>query len=90
VLANSEVDRGRFGIAAPVLSKDRRSIGSISFVLDARKADERTVNRLAPMIISAAREVERAMRDSDEVKMETKKPTSDRKRSRGKARRSAH
>ena len=61
VLANSEVDNGRFGIAAPVLSADRKAIGSLSFVLDAARADELTVNRLIPMVISAAREIERSM-----------------------------
>jgi len=70
VRAHGEVDRGRFGIAAPVLSGDRKAIGSLSFVLAAEKADERTVNRLAPMIMSAAREVERAMQDT------SKPPTS--------------
>ena len=68
VLANSEVDRARFGIAAPVLGADRKAIGSLSFVLDAAKADERTVNRLAPMVVSAAREIERAMLDSAKIK----------------------
>ena len=68
VLANSEVDRGRFGIAAPVLSGDRRAIGSLSFVLEADNADERTVNRLAPMVMSAAREIERSMQETDQAK----------------------
>jgi DNA-binding IclR family transcriptional regulator len=67
VLANSEVDRARFGIAAPVLA-DRKAIGSLSFVLDAGKADERTVNRLAPMVMSAAREIEKSMQQSAESK----------------------
>jgi len=70
VLANSEVDRGRFGIAAPVLGEDRKAIGSLSFVLDVHKADERTVNRLAPMVISAAREIERAMQESAKLKVQ--------------------
>ena len=61
VMANSEVDQGRFGISAPVLDADRHGIGSLSYVLDASKADEKTINRLAPMIMAAAREVERAM-----------------------------
>jgi DNA-binding IclR family transcriptional regulator len=64
VLANSEVDRGRFGIAAPVLSGERNAIGSLSFVLESNNADERTVNRLAPMVMSAAREIERTMQDA--------------------------
>jgi DNA-binding IclR family transcriptional regulator len=69
VLANSEVDQARFGIAAPVLGADRKAIGSLSFVLEVDKADERTVNRLAPMVISAAREIERAMQDSAKIKI---------------------
>jgi DNA-binding IclR family transcriptional regulator len=64
VLANSEVDRGRFGIAVPVLSGERNAIGSLSFVLETKNADERTVNRLAPMVMAAAREIERAMQDA--------------------------
>ncbi len=71
VLANSEVDNGRFGIAAPVLSGDRKAIGSLSFVLDAAKADERTVNRLAPMVMSAAREIEKTMNDVAQVKVDS-------------------
>ncbi len=68
VLANSEVDRGRFGIAAPVLSGERNAIGSLSFVLESNNADERTVNRLAPMVKSAAREIERTMQTSAKAK----------------------
>ncbi len=61
VLAKGEVDAGRVGISAPVLDGDRNCIGSLSYVLDADRADERTIGRLAPMIVAAAREVERAM-----------------------------
>ncbi|MDP9083193.1 MAG: helix-turn-helix domain-containing protein [Pseudomonadota bacterium] len=70
VLANSEVDKGRFGIAAPVLGVDRKAMGSLSFVLDASKADERTVHRLIPMVMSAAREVERSMSESAKAKID--------------------
>jgi DNA-binding IclR family transcriptional regulator len=73
VLANSEVDKGRFGIAAPVLGADRKALGSLSFVLDASTADERTVHRLAPMIVSAAHEIERAMLDSTSAKVNATK-----------------
>jgi DNA-binding IclR family transcriptional regulator len=73
VLASSEVDRGRFGIAAPVLSADRKAIGSLSFVLEATNADERTVNRLAPMVMSAAREIERAMEEHAKVKADVER-----------------
>jgi DNA-binding IclR family transcriptional regulator len=75
VLANSEVDRGRFGIAAPVLSGERNAIGSLSFVLESNNADERTVNRLAPMVMSAAREIERAMQKAAQEKRPSGKPT---------------
>ena len=73
VLASSEVDRGRFGIAAPVLSADRKAIGSLSFVLEATNADERTINRLAPMVMSAAREIERAMEEHAKVKADVER-----------------
>ncbi len=70
VLANSEVDKGRYGIAAPVLGGDRKAMGSLSFVLDASKADERTVHRLIPMVMSAAREIERSMLESAKAKID--------------------
>jgi DNA-binding IclR family transcriptional regulator len=85
VLANSEVDRGRFGIAAPVLSGERNAIGSLSFVLESNNADERTVNRLAPMVMSAAREIERAMQEAAKEKfpgdpiMKKNRPSSQRR-----------
>jgi DNA-binding IclR family transcriptional regulator len=63
VLAKGEVDPGRVGISAPVLDGDRNCIGSLSYVLDADRADDKIINRLAPIIIGAAREVERAMSD---------------------------
>jgi DNA-binding IclR family transcriptional regulator len=61
VIGRGEVDAGRFGISAPILGRDRGAIGSLSYVLDATRADERTVNRLSSMIVAAAREIERHM-----------------------------
>lgn len=81
VLANSEVDRGRFGIAAPVLNGDRNAIGSLSYVIDADKADERTINRLAPLIMATAREVERGMSANAAAKIQPAKIGSSKNRS---------
>jgi DNA-binding IclR family transcriptional regulator len=61
VLAHAEVDRGRFGIAAPILNRNRTAIASLSYVLSDTKADDRTINRLASIITTAAREVEVAL-----------------------------
>jgi len=85
VLTHGEVDRGRVGISAPVLNGDRKSVGSLSFVLDANKADERTLSRLAPMIMAAAREVERAMQIEANLKRKNK-PNAKLKQSRARIR----
>jgi DNA-binding IclR family transcriptional regulator len=68
VTANAEVDSGRFGISAPVLHRDRGAIGSLSYVIGADQADERTINRLASVLVTGARETERAMELSAPVK----------------------
>ena len=61
VLAQGEVDTGRVGIAAPILNGDRNAVASLSFVITASKADERTINRLGSIVTAGAREVERVL-----------------------------
>jgi len=61
-LARAAYDPGRFAIAAPVLDEERRPLGSLSYILEEAKADDRTVKRLAAILVAAAREVEADMR----------------------------
>jgi DNA-binding IclR family transcriptional regulator len=61
VVTRGEIDPGRIGIAAPVFDKDRAILGSLSFALSATRADEALIERLLPLIMSGAREIERLM-----------------------------
>jgi DNA-binding IclR family transcriptional regulator len=74
VTANAEVDPGRFGISAPVLHRDRGAIGSLSYVIGADQADERTINRLAPVLVAGAREIERTMDAASADEPRARKP----------------
>lgn len=64
-VARAAYDPGRFAIAAPVLNEERRALGSLSYILEEEKADDRTVKRLAAILIAAAHEVEADMRAED-------------------------
>ncbi|HUZ66746.1 MAG TPA: IclR family transcriptional regulator C-terminal domain-containing protein, partial [Beijerinckiaceae bacterium] len=59
VTTRSEVDPERIGVAAPILD-DRRAIGSLSFVIPS--AEERRAQRLVPLVVAGAREIEAGMR----------------------------
>ena len=59
-VARGELDTGRVGIAAPIF-EDQAILGSLSFVLPAERTDDTLIRRLAPLTISGAREIERAM-----------------------------
>ena len=60
-VTRGEIDSGRVGIAAPILSQDGSVLGSLSFVLPAYRADETLVGRILPLTISGAREIERGL-----------------------------
>jgi DNA-binding IclR family transcriptional regulator len=57
-----EVDRGRIGVAAPLLDEARHPIGSLSYVVPA-SIDHSTVPMLASVLTTAAREVEDLLRN---------------------------
>ena len=65
IVTHGEVDPGRCGIAAAVLSRDRKALGSISYVLIENDAKPRLVSRLSTLIVAAAREIEAAMDVAD-------------------------
>lgn len=52
-ITHAEVDEGRTGIAIPLLSEDRRVLGSLSFVAD-MSATDTTPTELAAMLTGAA------------------------------------
>jgi DNA-binding IclR family transcriptional regulator len=60
-VTRAEIDRGRVGIAAPIIGADGSLLGSLSFVLPAYRADETLVGRILPLTIAGAREIERAL-----------------------------
>ena len=60
-VTRGEIDRGRVGIAAPIVGADGSLLGSLSFVLPAYRAAETLVWRILPLTIAGAREIERAM-----------------------------
>lgn len=61
-VSHAELDAGRTGIAVPILDEGRRVLGSLSFVIPA--AEQAAVPRLVPVLVAAARGIERAMGQS--------------------------
>ena len=60
-VSRREIDPNRIGLGAPVFDKDRAVLGSLSFALSYDRTDEALIQRLAPLIMAGAREVERLM-----------------------------
>ena len=48
-------------VAAPIFDKDRAVLGSLSLALPAQHVDDSQVERLAPLTVAGAREIERTM-----------------------------
>lgn len=61
-----EVDSNIIGLAVPIMMEDSEVIGSLSLILDADHADERTVTRLIPVLMGAAKEIELDISNIDE------------------------
>jgi len=60
-ISHGEIDAGRVGVAAPIFDKDRAVLGSLSLALPAQHVDDTQVERLAPLTVAGAREIERTM-----------------------------
>jgi DNA-binding IclR family transcriptional regulator len=60
-ISRGEIDAGRVGVAAPIFDKDRAVLGSLSLALPAQHVDDTQVDRLAPLTVAGAREIERTM-----------------------------
>ena len=60
-ISHGEIDAGRIGVAAPIFDKDRAVLGSLSLALPAQHVDDVQVERLAPLTVAGAREIERTM-----------------------------
>ncbi|CAN0504838.1 unnamed protein product, partial [Phaeothamnion confervicola] len=60
-ISRREIDPNRIGLGAPVFDKDRAVLGSLSFALSYDRTDEALIQKLAPLIMAGAREVERLM-----------------------------
>jgi len=68
IISHAEVDKGRTGIAAPILNEDRIGIGSLSFVV-ADTTPEPTIARLATLVSSGAREIEAMLRGEQQARV---------------------
>jgi DNA-binding IclR family transcriptional regulator len=55
------IDAGRIGIAAPILSDERRALGSLSYVVS-DQVEQRACQRLATIVQSGAREIEATLK----------------------------
>ena len=56
-VSRGEVDPGRIGIAAPIFDAHDRIVGSLSTVLYSAETSDRSINRLAALVVAAAREI---------------------------------
>ena len=56
-VSRGEVDPGRIGIAAPIFDGQDRIVGSLSMVVYAAENSHRSTNRLAALVVAAAREI---------------------------------
>jgi DNA-binding IclR family transcriptional regulator len=63
VVTHREIDPDRVGLGAPLFDRDRNILGSLSFALPATRADDAVIGRLAPLLVSGAREIERLMNE---------------------------
>jgi DNA-binding IclR family transcriptional regulator len=60
-VTHGEIDSGRVGIATPIFDTDRTILGSLSFVLLQSRTNDKIIDRLIPLTIAGAREIEHAM-----------------------------
>lgn len=63
IVTHGEIDLGRVGIGVPLFDRDRNILGSLSFALPDHRADDVLIGRLAPALVSGAREIERLMNE---------------------------
>jgi DNA-binding IclR family transcriptional regulator len=56
-VSRGEVDPGRIGIAAPIFDAHDRIVGSLSIVLYSAETSDRSINRLAALVVAAARDI---------------------------------
>ena len=64
-VARGEVDPGRVGVSAPVFGMNRQILGSLSFTLPEKQADDRVVQRFITTACAGAREIEANMHGTD-------------------------
>ncbi len=60
-VTHGEIDPSRVGIAAPVFDRNRTILGSLTFVLLQSRTHDKIIDRLIPLTIAGAREIEHAM-----------------------------
>ncbi len=64
-VTTGDIDASRIGVAAPILNREGQILGSIAFITSASRGHDMLMNRLLPLTVAGAREIERAMWDAD-------------------------
>lgn len=64
IVTRGEIDPGRVGIGVPIFDRDRAILGSLSFALSEAKAGAALIERLTPLTVAGARDIERIMNDA--------------------------
>lgn len=62
--SESEIDRGRLGIAAPIFGPEGAVLGSLTFVLAVSHANDAVLRRLIPVVKAGAHEIELGMAEA--------------------------
>lgn len=57
-ISYGELDPNVVGLAVPIMAGERGVLGSLSLVIEAEFASERTVARISPLLLGAAKEIE--------------------------------
>lgn len=66
-VSHGQIDRGRVGLAAPVLNEDGRAIGSLSYVVSESAIDARGITRLTHLLAAAANEINAALQSQEPI-----------------------
>lgn len=63
VVTHGEIDLDRVGIGAPLFDRNGKVLGSLSFALSAGRTSYVLIERLTPLLITGARDIEHLMND---------------------------
>ncbi len=74
-VTTGDIDASRIGVAAPILTREGAILGSLAFITAASRGHDVLMNRLMPLTVAGAHEIERAMwTDEDSAESGTRSP----------------